>query len=484
MAVVVAAASGGVPTVAVAQVPAPAGVTSESAAPRAEDSVRSPNKYLALREDLAFLVLLSAFDRAAYPNEMANGKRVFASTFASTWDHLSDQAWVHDPDPFNVNQFGHPYEGATLYGLARASEHSFWQSLVYSNVGSFTWEMAGETTSPSINDLITTGQAGTLLGEALFRMANLAVRANGDKKPGFWRELAATAISPPTGVNRRILGDRYVASLSDTTPATFWQVRVGANKDAVAQDYSNPGTLLQRDATTDFQMSYGSPGVPGFEYTRPLDYFDFEFSLLSNTANPIENVLLRGLLIGRKTANEGSTRGIWGLYGTYDYISPYLFRVSSTALSIGTTQQAWLTDAIALQGTALAGVGYGAAGSTEVASSTVPNEVIRDYHLGVTPQALLTSRLIVGHRLMLDVKAREYYVSGLGSDDVGGSETIFRGTFGATLRVIGSNALGVQYVASSRNAHYGKQPDRKFTEGTVTVTYSFLGGNTFGAVKW
>jgi hypothetical protein len=67
---------------------------------------------------------------------------------------------------------------------------------------------------------------------------------------------------------------------------------------------------------------------------------------------------------------------------------------------------------------------------------------------------------------------------------VGGSETIFRGTFGATLRVIGSNALGAQYVASSRSAHYGKQPDRKFNEGTFTVTYSFLGGNTFGAVKW
>jgi hypothetical protein len=33
--------------------------------------------------------------------------------------------------------------------------------------------MAGETDPPSINDMITTGQAGSLLGEALYRMADL-----------------------------------------------------------------------------------------------------------------------------------------------------------------------------------------------------------------------------------------------------------------------------------------------------------------------
>ena len=85
---------------------------------------------------------------------------------------------------------------------------------------------------------------------------------------------------------------------------------------------------------------------------------------------------------------------------------------------------------------------------------------------------------------MFDVKVREYYVSGLGSDDVNGSETIFRGNFGVTLRIIGANALGVQYVASTRDAQYGKQPNNKFFEGTVTVVYSILGGNTFSAVKW
>jgi hypothetical protein len=441
------------------------------------------HKLLPVVEITSFLALLNGYDRVVYPNETKDGKKIFSSTFSTTWDHIRTQRWVYDPDPFNVNQFFHPYQGATMYGLARSSGHSFWTSLIHANVGSFIWKMAGETDPPSINDMITTGQAGSLLGESLYRMADLVLKNSSGTKPGRWHELAAAVISPPGGVNRRVFGERFKAKLPDTAPATSWQIRFGANLDAVARDYSAPTTLLRRDATTEFSMSYGLPGQPGYEYTRPLDYFDFQVSLLTNTSNPIENVMIRGLLVGSKTGETATASGFWGLYGTYDYISPYLFRVSSTALSLGTTQQLWIVPGLAVQGTALSGVGFGAAGSTTVIPSTPTNAAIRDYHFGVTPQALVALRLIAGHRVMFDMTAREYYVSGLGSDDAHGSETIFRGNFGVTARIIGANALGVQYVASTRDAHYGKQPNAKFTEGAVTVVYSILGGNTFSAVK-
>jgi hypothetical protein len=226
------------------------------------------------------------------------------------------------------------------------------------------------------------------------------------------------------------------------------------------------------------------PGKPGYEYDRPLDYFDFQASLLANRSNAIENVMLRGLLLGRATAAGSGARGIWGLYGSYDYISPSLFRVSSTALSLGTTQQVWIAPSLALQGSLLGGVGYGAAGTTTVTPSPTTSEEQRDYHFGVTPQALAALRFIVGDRLSVDADGREYYVSGLGSDDVHGSETIFRGNVGASLRLIGGHTLGVRYVASTRDARYGKFPDRRFAEGTITVAYSFLGANQFSAVRW
>ena len=52
------------------------------------------------------------------------------------------------------------------------------------------------------------------------------------------------------------------------------------------------------------------------------------------------------------------------------------------------------------------------------------------------------------------------------------------------VRVIGGHTLGVRYVHSTRDAKYGTLPDARFAEGTVTVVYSFLGANHFGAVTW
>lgn len=467
-------------TAAVPAVPQPA----PSVPPRADTSEAKSNLLPAL-EIGGFLVLLNLYDRVAYANVMQDGKKVYSSTFQSTWDHLRRQEWVYDQDPFNTNQFQHPYQGAIMYGIARSSGHSFWASLVQANIGSFVWKMAGETDPPSINDMITTGQAGSLLGEALYRMADLVLKAGGAvDKPHRTYEYGAAFLSPPGGLNRRVFGSRFRARLPDTEPATYWQVKLGATVDALARDYSSPVALLRRDATAEFAMSYGLPGQAGYDYTRPLDYFDFQFAFLSSAVNPIENVMIRGLLVGRKTEDRTNERGIWGLYGSYDYISPTLFRISSTALSVGTTRQYWLAPTLALQGTLLGGVGYGAAGSTTVIPSTPTNAAIRDYHFGFTPQALVALRFIASDRAVLDIAGREYYVSGIGSDDSRGSETIFRGSVGVTMRLRGRHALGAQFTASTRDARYGKQPDNRLTEGTFTIAYSLMGGTRFAAVDW
>jgi hypothetical protein len=425
-----------------------------------------------------FLVLLNIYDRIAYPNQTQDGKKVYSSTFDSTWDHLRKQNWVFDQDPFNINQFGHPYQGATMYGLARSSGLNFWESLAYSNVGSFLWKMAGETDPPSINDQITTGNAGSLLGEALFRMAGLVLEEGGDKPDG-WHELGAAIISPTTAVNRYAFGDRFKTVFPSNNPATYWRTQVGSSYDSISK----------LNATLDFGMSYGLPGKPGYTYKRPLDYFDFEITGQARAKNPVTNVLLRGLLYGTDYHAGKDYRGIWGLYGSYDYLSPSAFRVSTTALSLGTTGQLWLTPDIALQGSILGGVGFGAAGTTPTAEGD------RDYHYGVAPQGLLALRLLFGHRAALEVVGRGYYVTGSGQfnsmstssnpvDSAGGSETIVRVKSAFNIRVYGRHGLGLQYVESMRDSQYGTQPSRHQRDGTVSLVYTFTGDSHFGAVEW
>ena len=187
--------------------------------------------------------------------------------------------------------------------------------------------------------------------------------------------------------------------------------------------------------------------------------------------------MISGLLLGDKYEVGNSYRGIWGLYGGYDYISPHIFRVSSTSVSLGTTFQWWLSRAIALQGSALAGVGYAAAGNvTQVGD--------RDYHYGVAPQGLLALRLIFGDRAMFDLTGRAYYLSGVGGNDPGGTENIDRVNMGFTVRIYGHHALGIQYITSIRDAQYPDRADSHQTTGTVSLVYTFLGKPGFGAVEW
>jgi hypothetical protein len=201
----------------------------------------------------------------------------------------------------------------------------------------------------------------------------------------------------------------------------------------------------------------------------------------STLANAIENVSILGLLFGAKYEWGEAYRGVWGLFGDYEYLSPQIFRLSTTALALGTAAQWWLSRAVALQGTALGDIGYGAAG-------TVADKEERDYHYGLTPQALLGLRLIFGDRAMLEASGRQYYVAGTGSgagaSESFGWEVIGRGNVGLTVRVFGPHAIGLQYTVSSRDARFADLRDRHQTVETVSLSYNFLGHTRFGAVEW
>lgn len=424
----------------------------------------------------AFILALNGVDRLLYPNDMSNGKKTYSTNFSTFKDHVVDGPWGIDTDAFGVNQFLHPYQGSIYYRLARSSGLNYWESLAYTNAGSFLWEMGGETSNPSINDQIASGISGSFFGEALFRMANLMLESDDEHAPGFWRKMFATLLSPPTAFNRYVFGDRFKSIYPSHDPATFWRLRAGVSQKTHLKNNGSSSNINEDEATVDFSMAYGLPGKPGYTYERPFDYFNFEFSTLGRTPDPFDNVMIRGLLLGTDYEAGDSYCGIWGLYGGYDYISPDIFRVSSTSISLGTTYQWELSHALMLQGSTLGGVGYAAAGNVAQIGE-------RDFHYGVAPQGLLALRLILTDRAMLDLTGRAYYVSGIGGDDPGGTETIYRLNTGLTVRLIGHHALGIQFVASSRDAGYPDRADSHQTEETVSLVYTWLGDIGFGTVR-
>ena len=334
------------------------------------------------------------------------------------------------------------------------------------------WEIAGETTAPSRNDQITTGIGGTFLGEALFRMASLVLeKGDGDR---LWREIGAGIISPATAFNRLAFDKRFDAVFASRNPAYY--SRLGLGFAAIAQNVSGTSTAVKRnEAQADFSIDYGLPGKPGYAYSRPFDYFTFQAT--ASSANVFENIMTNGLLLGSEYEAGNQTRGVWGLYGSYNYIAPQTFRVSSTAVSLGTTVQTWLSDAIALQGTVLAGVGYAAIGTTRSNAGD-------SYHYGVAPQALLALRLILGEKASLDLTAREFFVSRASATDTRGRENIARADVAFTVRIHRQHAIAVKYLWNRRDASFPEFGDRTQSRGTFGVYYTLLGHERFGAVEW
>jgi hypothetical protein len=383
-------------------------------------------------------------------------------------------SWGLDRDPFTVNQLGHPYQGSMYHTFARSAGLDYWHGLAYTFIGSAFWEVLGETTPPSRNDQITTGIGGSFLGEALFRMASLVLEKQGLHSS--WRELVAAGVSPAAGFNRHAFGNRFRGVFPSHDPAHFTRLQLGFSGTAQDDDEALSRTRLRRnEALGDFYLEYGLPGKKDYEYTRPFDYFAFQATLSS--ANGFENAMTRGLLKGRTYAEGDALRGIWGVYGSYDYIFPQTFRVSSTALSVGSTAQWQMSDSFILQGTALAGAGYAAVGSTRSAFDG-------DYHYGLAPQGLAALRLIYKDRAAIDFTAREYFLSKIGAAARGGHENIARVDAALTWRVLGQHGISVKYLGNFRDAHYPDMGGTSQRRATIGIFYTLLGNERFGAVNW
>jgi len=377
--------------------------------------------------------------------------------------------WVTDDDPFEINQFLHPYQGAMYHGIARSNGLGYWPSMAYTFAGSALWEIAGETTPPSRNDQIASGIAGSFLGEPLYRISRLLLdRAH--HGPGAWRTLASVLVSPPAGINHVLLGSPEGSLAPDAVPLSDIRIQFGPTSTATGRSslFSSPA---QRQPLLAMSMEYGYPGHSNYRHERPFDYFKIESSV---SPGGLEQLSTRGL-IGGADYRAGRIAGIWGLYGSYDYFAPVDFHFSSTAFSFGTTLQASVTESLMVQSSGLIGTGYAAAQSIHQTNG-------RDYHYGVAPQALANMRVITGRRAALDVTAREYFISAVGGFGTGQRDLIFVGDTALAIRIYRRHALSLTYQLARRSADL-VLAEHTQTRSTAGIFYTFLGSGGFGAVR-
>jgi hypothetical protein len=406
-------------------------------------------------------------------NRQGPDAHFYKVTRASIRRNLHSQ-WVIDDDPFQINQFLHPYQGAMYHGISRSLGLNYWQSALYTFVGSALWEIAGEVTPPSKNDQIASGIAGSFFGEPLFRLSEALFHGmDGSRESsGFWRGLAGTIVSPPNGINHLVFGNRYQASAFSNQGATDLRVQLGASGLARTTARQEAPRKLST-GVFGISIDYGLPGRAEYAHEKPFDYFSME--AMVSGARGAENVSTRGLIAG-KDYNSANVAGVFGLYGHYDYLAGDAFRFSTTAASLGTSTQFRLGGQAALQTTVLAGVGFSGA-------QTVRGSEETDFRYGISPQGLVSARFIAGRRLALEATAREYRIADVGGFRRPGHDRISRGDASVALRLFGRNAISVTYRAARRISFVPGAPARTERNDTFGVFYNVLGSGGFGAIR-
>jgi hypothetical protein len=104
-----------------------------------------------------------------------------------------------DKDLWYINYVLHPYHGAYFYNNIRSQGATIWQSAFYSLLQSTLWEYVweGGFEQPSIQDLIVTPIAGSILGE-LSNRATLQMRKNGFE---WYEKVLVCIINPSYAIN-------------------------------------------------------------------------------------------------------------------------------------------------------------------------------------------------------------------------------------------------------------------------------------------
>jgi hypothetical protein len=298
------------------------------------------------------------------PNrDITHHLRAAAGTFAINWmiwqfDWLSSQreiffvthetivrnfktGFVFDDNSFKTNFFGHPFHGSMYMGAARGAGLSYWESLPYPWFGSFMWEFTGERHLPSPNDWIATSWGGTVIGEALFRLANEVFDDSLSGSPRLWSEVGGTAVSPMYGLQRltsgRSTGDgpppRKKRRLNADLLFGLDRVRVDAFGE---KEKTDPGLLAAVD------IEYGDL-LPkkGEHHIDPFEFFDFfaAFHLLQGEFGGSQ-LFIEAPMYGWNTylADEGHSyadNNVFAITQFFDFQGASIVQFGGAGLGIG-----------------------------------------------------------------------------------------------------------------------------------------------------
>ena len=228
--------------------------------------------------------------------------------FSSPWE------W-ETTDGFTVNQLGHPYQGSLYFNAGRANGFTFYESLVFSGLGTFTWEALCEKQRGSINDMITTAFAAAPVGEML-HLLFLEALASGAPLP------LASLISPIDGINRLFAGKNKPGLKGGNLHDLSVYAGAGYTRINSRETSGNTNLFSFRGVTGNIGVNvvYGNP----FEQQSavPYKHFELKTSLDADIGNYLDlRIISDGYLFSFSPINTETAAASTGLSLHFDFTS-------------------------------------------------------------------------------------------------------------------------------------------------------------------
>jgi hypothetical protein len=267
--------------------------------------------------------------------------RSIPGTNPSTWWRNVQGGWTWDGNNISTNNIEHPYGGAVYFNIARANGLSFWASAPMAVVGSLEWELFGESTPPSKNDLLVTSMSGIAMGEAIRRLSFLLLDNEARGLDRVWREAMVLVMNPGMGLNRLSRGDtwHHLPNPAEHRPRTLrTSLAVGARKLTVEQA---PAVETIGLAFGAFGLEVGDP-FSGAK-VHPFSNFTFTTELSSGPTTTLTQLGTRGMLslLGRR---DGPTDHVTGLFLDFEYQWNESYQFSEQSFGVGALRKSGSGD--------------------------------------------------------------------------------------------------------------------------------------------
>ena len=267
----------------------------------------------------------------------------YAKINPDIWIRNLREGWKWDHNHWAINFYGHPYQGSMYYNAARSGGYGFYRSLLWTALGSFTWDMFAETEYPAPNDLISTTIGGSMYGEVLYRLSRLIYNT---KEVPWYRQIPAFALGSAGYLQRKAFGNRD--HLTGFVPIEL-SIAIG-NGARFGSDYRFGKTSADR-LDEEWNDQYGflvgrlEYGKPYTIVKQPFDYFSVDALWEAG----LEGAVLQLDIMGKLMNTGVHGKGHWldfSITLAYDSFYGDLATVSTISLGGALDLALWITPNI------------------------------------------------------------------------------------------------------------------------------------------